>query len=233
MTAPQQVTFVPGVGVFVRTTRGDWITVEPDGATKRRADSPDGYIAPMPLVAASQLDDLAKAHQEHITELREQRDTSRHELSEAIRLTVEYVGPKILPAIEGWSWFDALVKYAPETAQAFTQAGWGHLSPAATDPAPLDPGNPDDWRQVAELVEELDPKVARLFRSKADRLDRKRAEAEQDLADRRCADEIVTALTMPPNLRECPTAEHATVMFEAALAGIRSERERAEKSGAS
>lgn len=30
------------------------------------------------------------------------------ELEEALRLTVEYVGPAVLPAQPGWAWFDAL-----------------------------------------------------------------------------------------------------------------------------
>lgn len=46
-------------------------------------------------------------------------DAATDELTEAIRLTVEYTGNDILPAIEGWSWFDALVKYAPKVAQSF------------------------------------------------------------------------------------------------------------------
>lgn len=34
------------------------------------------------------------------------------ELAEAIRLTREYVEPKVrLPAIAGWSWHDALTRY--------------------------------------------------------------------------------------------------------------------------
>lgn len=41
------------------------------------------------------------------------------ELTEAIRLTVEYVGNDLLPPIEGWSWFDALTRYAPDVAAAF------------------------------------------------------------------------------------------------------------------
>jgi len=39
------------------------------------------------------------------------------ELTEAIRLTVEYVGTGMLPAIPGWSWYDAMVKYAPNDAE--------------------------------------------------------------------------------------------------------------------
>ena len=42
------------------------------------------------------------------------------ELTEALRLTAEYTGQGVLPAIEGWSWYDALVKYAPQKAAPFT-----------------------------------------------------------------------------------------------------------------
>ena len=41
------------------------------------------------------------------------------DLTDAIRLTVEYVGNDTLPAIEGWSWYDALMKYRPKLAQEF------------------------------------------------------------------------------------------------------------------
>ena len=41
------------------------------------------------------------------------------ELTEAIRLTVEYVGVDVLQPVEGWSWYDALVKYAPEKVAPF------------------------------------------------------------------------------------------------------------------
>lgn len=43
------------------------------------------------------------------------------ELTEALRLTAEYAGQELLPAIPGWSWYDALVKYAPEKAVAFRE----------------------------------------------------------------------------------------------------------------
>lgn len=46
-------------------------------------------------------------------------DHAIYELCEAIRLTVEYTGTDMLPAIAGWSWFDALKKYAPDTAEYF------------------------------------------------------------------------------------------------------------------
>lgn len=41
------------------------------------------------------------------------------ELVDAIRWTVEYVGNDVLPALKGWSWFDALMEHAPEVAQSF------------------------------------------------------------------------------------------------------------------
>ena len=40
-------------------------------------------------------------------------------LTEAIRLTVEYIGNAWLPPIAGWSWYDALVRYRPELAAEF------------------------------------------------------------------------------------------------------------------
>lgn len=54
------------------------------------------------------------------TNAERERDEAIHELTEAIRLTVEYIDTTLLPPIEGWSWLDALKKYAPEKAQFFT-----------------------------------------------------------------------------------------------------------------
>ena len=51
--------------------------------------------------------------------------SSVDELTEAIRFTVEYVGLETLPPTEGWSWYDALLKYAPEKAKAFLDAETG------------------------------------------------------------------------------------------------------------
>lgn len=36
------------------------------------------------------------------------------DFSEAIRLTREYVGYGMLPAMEGWEWYDVLMKHNPE-----------------------------------------------------------------------------------------------------------------------
>lgn len=44
------------------------------------------------------------------------------ELTEAIRFSVEYVGTDVLQPIKGWSWYDALCKYAPHKAAAFDPA---------------------------------------------------------------------------------------------------------------
>ena len=52
--------------------------------------------------------DIAEIHAAAVTEL-----------TEAIRLTVEYVGNDTLPALEGWSWFEAMRKYDLAAAQVF------------------------------------------------------------------------------------------------------------------
>lgn len=43
-----------------------------------------------------------------------------NELIQALRLTVEYVGCDMLPAVPGWSWYDALAKHAPDVLRAMT-----------------------------------------------------------------------------------------------------------------
>ena len=42
---------------------------------------------------------------------KKQLKLANKELIRAIRLTQEYIQ---LPAVDGWSWYDALKKYAPE-----------------------------------------------------------------------------------------------------------------------
>jgi hypothetical protein len=42
-----------------------------------------------------------------------ERSPAVRELAEALRLTREYVGEDLLPAVEGWSWYDALRRWAP------------------------------------------------------------------------------------------------------------------------
>lgn len=47
--------------------------------------------------------------------------TAIDELADAIRLTVEYVGNDTLPAIEGWSWYDALKRHRPGLLVGFPE----------------------------------------------------------------------------------------------------------------
>ena len=52
------------------------------------------------------------------------------ELTEAIRLTQEYVG---LPAAEGWSWYDALRRYRPDLTEEYLQSiSAPHPTPTTT-----------------------------------------------------------------------------------------------------
>lgn len=53
----------------------------------------------------------------------EAKPDSIKELCDAIRLTVEYIGTDKLPPIPGWSWYDALCKYAPEMVDRFEPRG--------------------------------------------------------------------------------------------------------------
>ena len=43
-------------------------------------------------------------------------------LAQALRLTREYVGEELLPATDGWSWYDALRRWAPHELLAATEA---------------------------------------------------------------------------------------------------------------
>ncbi|WP_261862409.1 hypothetical protein, partial [Mycobacterium montefiorense] len=133
-----------------------WRGTDPDGGTWVRLTRRSGHPW-LEITATGGLHFRTQEEAEAAGLVAVVAETAVHELCEAIRLTVEYVGPKTLPAIDGWLWFDALVKYAPETAQVFMQAGWGHLSPAAA-PAPLDPGNPEHLRQVADVLGRLTPR---------------------------------------------------------------------------
>lgn len=70
-------------------------------------------------------------------------------------------------------------------------------------PAPLDPGNPERFRQAAESAREMAKSphldtatwehIAATFEWQADRLDREHAEAEQDASDRKLAVDIAKA----------------------------------------
>jgi hypothetical protein len=82
-----------------------------------RASHADEPYQPEPVVGPFTepepwLDKLPEPHE---------RAAAIHELCEAIRLTVEYVGMSTLPPIAGWSWFDALTRYQPAVAKAFAE----------------------------------------------------------------------------------------------------------------
>ncbi|MET9329498.1 hypothetical protein [Tsukamurella sp. NPDC003166] len=106
----------------------------------------------------------------------------------------------------------------------FESIGWVRAEVAA--PAPLDPGNPEHLRQVAEFVLEAmgtayQPVVIDMH-SKAARLEAAAAEAEQDASDRKRATDFVdeNGHEMYPTEREFAA--------EAFLAGLRAERARQE-----
>ena len=71
--------------------------------------------------------------------------SSVKELVEAIRFTVEYVGLETLPPIEGWSWYDELLKYAPENAKVFLDAYVPPVNPSPVVPALTETGPWQDW----------------------------------------------------------------------------------------
>ncbi|WP_327592485.1 hypothetical protein [Streptomyces chartreusis] len=48
-----------------------------------------------------------------VGEARHRAEIAVAELAQALRLTREYVGDELLPAVEGWSWYDALRRHAP------------------------------------------------------------------------------------------------------------------------
>ena len=121
-------------------------------------------------------------------------DAANRELTEAIRLTVEYVGNDMLPAIEGWEWYDALVKYAPEVAQAFVDKPI-HF-PKQTDAAT------EELARIKPLFENY----SREYPNECNK--RVKAEAERDAAV--AAIERVRA-RLQPTLGGTPTGEFADV----------------------
>jgi len=54
-----------------------------------------------------------------------QDDQRSHDLAVAICHTVDYIGTENLPAVPGWSWFDALDQHYPEMAQQFVSGRVG------------------------------------------------------------------------------------------------------------
>jgi hypothetical protein len=60
--------------------------------------------------------------------MRVDQESVVRELCEVLRVTVEYVGMQVLPPLEGWAWYDAMVKYEPETAQQMAQLWAGKIT---------------------------------------------------------------------------------------------------------
>lgn len=91
------------------------------------------------------------------------------------------------------------------------------IAPAA--PVPLDPGNPEHLRQVAAFCRKTDV-MPWDFYAEADRLDRERAEAEQDASDRKLARAVAQ--------EGLPFGAASKGQIDLVLAGIRAERARKE-----
>jgi hypothetical protein len=67
--------------------------------------------------------------------VRADRGDAIADLAQAIRLTREYVGADLLPAIEGWSWYDALKRHAPGLLEAIIAAD--NAPPPVIEPSML------------------------------------------------------------------------------------------------
>lgn len=103
-------------GYYAQLEKDGAITVSLgwDGLHADEAREPWRAGARSLLTALTKLDTAnAETRRQYVT------DAVVEELTEAIRHTVEYVGVDTLPPEEGWSWYDALVKYAPEKAEPF------------------------------------------------------------------------------------------------------------------
>jgi hypothetical protein len=74
---------------------------------------------------------LLKGYEEMIIAVRDeevqQLRAAVAELAQAIRLTREYVGEELLPPVEGWSWYDALRRWAPHELSAAHDDGAAQL----------------------------------------------------------------------------------------------------------
>lgn len=71
-----------------------------------------------------------------------------YRLSEALRLTQEYVGPATLPPVEGWSWYDGLEAY---------YAAHPHLRPVPDEPRPIAPADQVPTAPPVEANQNPDP----------------------------------------------------------------------------
>ncbi|TWS25371.1 hypothetical protein FK268_09275 [Tsukamurella sputi] len=105
-----------------------------------------------------------------------------------------------------------------------------------TAPAPLDPGNPEHLRQVADVLGRLTPRslgvtmtlldgVLRGVRALADRIEREAAEKVQEAEDRKLATEKARAKN-PAEWETLPESDQNTIV-DMVLTGIRAADERA------
>lgn len=85
------------------------IPTEEDGTSKQEL-CPDCVIAAAEFLHGAAVKPVAA---EANPETRPDTGDAIAELAQAIRLTREYVGEELLPAVEGWSWYDALRRHAP------------------------------------------------------------------------------------------------------------------------
>ncbi|TWS25578.1 hypothetical protein FK530_22940 [Tsukamurella conjunctivitidis] len=122
-----------------------------------------------------------------------------------------------------------LVRLIPAVGYHYDERGEDVVPDVEGGAAPLDPGNPERFRQAAESAREMAKSphldtatwehIAATFESQADRLDREHAEAEQDASDRAEADNYA---------KESSTTEEFWARHNAYLDGIRAERARQE-----
>ena len=94
--------------------------------------------------------------------------------------------------VEAWLLAEARWKLAEsQDAVRYWRGLWeAEKDRAAAAPAPLDPGNPEHLRQVADVLDSVGrPETARWIRSEADRLDREAREKAQDASDLKRAEE--------------------------------------------
>ncbi|KXP12200.1 hypothetical protein AXK57_19820 [Tsukamurella pulmonis] len=180
----------PDGGTWVRlaSTAPEWLEVDAAGQVAWCSEADAERADLVPMVSQTHVDDLKEAWQEHIESVRDQRDSLSSDLSSAN----------------------------------------DEIARLAAAPAPLDPGNPEHLRQVAAFLREV-PAVrhagtywlgrsARECEDNADRLDRERAEAEQDASDRKRAEEWANGIGL--DSKATPSDALATGY----LAGIRAGR---------
>lgn len=94
---------------------------------------------------------MAEIENEFAAPIQERSRNAIDDLTEAIRLTVEYVGLSTLPPIAGWSWYDALVRYRPEIADDFVKYYDGIVeSDEPTEDEPTEDERAAAWEQIVK-----------------------------------------------------------------------------------